>query len=168
MKDANRPLDPLPQDAPYAIRSRLPVNPPEFELDPDFTEPPEWTSRAGRRSFREKLAAGLSGLKCAMRGDSSFFAHAYRGLLITICAAMLGVTPMAWCLLVISTALVLVAELNHSAIDTLARSLGDPEELGLKVAREIATAGVLVAVVVMAAVAITVFVFRLAELFSWW
>jgi diacylglycerol kinase (ATP) len=156
------------QKAGAPIGVRLPGVEDEPPLDPDLIEPPEWTTRAGRRSFREKLAAGLRGLKHAMRGDSSFFAHAYRGLLVTLCAALLGVAPMAWCLLVMSTALVLVAELAHSAIDTLARSLGDPEELGLKVAREIATAGVLVAVIVMAATSVTVIVFRLAELFSWW
>lgn len=146
----------------------LPGLEPDAPLDPELTEPPEWTTRAGRHSFREKGSAGLRGLKHAMRGDSSFFAHAYRGLLIMICAALLGVTPMAWCLLVLATALVLIAELAHSAIDTLARALGDPEELGLKVAREIATSGVLIAVTVMAAIAVTVFLFRLAELFSWW
>jgi diacylglycerol kinase (ATP) len=59
-------------------------------------------------------------------------------------------------------------ELAHSAIDTLARSLGDPQEQGLKVAREIATAGVLVAVVASAALAVAIFTLRLGDLFSWW
>ena len=44
------------------------------------------TARAGRRNSREKFAAGLRGLKHAIRGDSSFFAHAYRGLLIGMTA----------------------------------------------------------------------------------
>jgi diacylglycerol kinase (ATP) len=64
--------------------------------------------------------------------------------------------------------LVLVAELSHSAIDTIARSLGDPEEPALKVAREIATGGVIIAVIVMAAVSICVLTLKLGELFSWW
>jgi diacylglycerol kinase len=136
-------------------------------LDPDLTEPPEWTTRAGRRNAREKFEAGLRGLKLAARGDSSFFAHAYRGLLIALTAALLGVGPMGWCLLVLSSALVIVAELAHSAVDTLARTLGDPDEIGLKAAREIATAGVLVAVLVMAAVAVTIFTIRLGELLGW-
>ena len=38
-----------------------------------------------------KLAAGWRGLKTAVRGDSSFFAHFYRGTLIVIAAGMLGV-----------------------------------------------------------------------------
>ena len=99
-----------------------------------------WTARAGRRNSREKFAAGLRGLKHAIRGDSSFFAHAYRGTLIALTAALLGVDPWGWCLLVIAACLVLLAELTHSAVDTLARAVGDPEEPRLKIAREIATA----------------------------
>jgi diacylglycerol kinase len=118
--------------------------------------------------MREKLAAGLRGLKYAIRGDSSFFAHAYRGLLIALAAGMLGVGPTSWCLLVLCAALVMIAELTHSAIETLARALADPEEFALKVAREIATACVLVAVVVTAAVAGTVLTLRLGSLLSWW
>ncbi|MBX6314481.1 MAG: diacylglycerol kinase, partial [Isosphaeraceae bacterium] len=130
--------------------------------------PRDWGARADRRTLRAKLTAGLHGLKYAVRGDSSFFAHAYRGLFIALTAALLGVGPMGWCLLVLSAGLVLLAELTHSAIDTLARALGDPEEPGLVIAREIATAGVLVAVLIFASVSITVLVIKLGELLAWW
>jgi len=150
------------------VRQPVP-NPPDdsaFWGGPDeFTL---YVARAGRRTMREKFAAGLRGFKYAFRGDSSFFAHAYRGLLIALTAGLLGVGPMGWCLLVITAGLVLVAELSHSAIDTIARSIGDPEEPALKVAREIATAGVIAAVIVMAAVSICVLTLKLGELLSWW
>lgn len=97
--------------------------------DPDDLDtPPAWTARAGRRNTREKFVAGLMGLKHAVRGDSSFFAHAYRGTLIALTAALLGVNPLGWCLLVFGACLVLLSELTHSAIDTLARAAGDPED----------------------------------------
>lgn len=138
----------------------------DLELDPDLTTPPEWTTMADRRTTRDKFAAGLRGLKHAIRGDSSFFVHAYRGLLIALTATLLGVAPMGWCLLGLSGSLVLVAELTHSAIDTLARAVGDPEEQALKAAGEIAAAGVLVAVFSTAAIAVAVFALRLIELLS--
>ena len=100
----------------------------EGEFDPSA----RWTARAGRRNSREKVAAGLLGLKHAIRGDSSFFAHGYRGTLIALTAALLGVSPWGWCLLVIAACLVLLSELTHSAVDTLARTIGDPEEPRLK------------------------------------
>ena len=96
--------------------------------------PPQCPRQAG---------GGLAGIKSAVRGDSSFFAHCYRGTLIAITAALLGIDQRGWCLLVIGACLVLIAELAHSAVDTLARAIGDPEEPRLKTAREIAAGGVL-------------------------
>ena len=124
-------------------------------------------AQAGRRNSREKFAAGLSGLKHAIRGDSSFFAHAYRGLLICLTAAMLGVKPRDWCLLVLGACLVLLAELTHSAVDTLARAIGDPEEPRLKTAREIAAGGVLVAAFCSGGVTIVVLTLKFGELLGW-
>ena len=124
--------------------------------------------RAGRRSSREKFSAGLRGLKYAIRGDSSFFAHAYRGTLIAMTAALLSVDPLGWCLLVISASFVLLAEITHSAVDTLARAAGDPEDPPLKVAREIAAGGVLVAAFVSGALTLTVLIVKFGEMFGWW
>jgi diacylglycerol kinase len=133
------------------------------DLDPS----PEPAAQADRRNVQGKLAAGWRGLKAAMRGDSSFFAHIYRGTLIVIAAAMLGVDFRGWCLLVLGACLVLLSELTHSAVDTLARAVGDPEEFRLKAAREIAAAGVLVAAVGSAAVTLTVLATRLFDLLGW-
>lgn len=133
----------------------------------DF-EPPQWASRAGQRGARAKLTAGLCGLKLAIRGDSSFFAHAYRGILIALTAALLQVGPLGWSLLVIAACLVLISELAYSAVDTLARAIGDPDEPRLRIARDIATAGVLVAAFGSGAVTITVLTLKLGELLGWW
>ncbi len=148
----------------------MPTGNPDLDLDEDtdWGAPPTWTARAGRRGSREKLIAGLRGLKHAIRGDSSFFAHAYRGILIALTAAMLGINALNWCLLVLAACMVLVSELGHSAIDTMARALGDPEEPGLKMAREIATAGVLVAAFASGAVTVTVLTLKFGELNGWW
>src|SRR5579885_3181777 len=122
----------------------------------DLEPSPEPAALADRRTVQGKLAAGWRGLKVAVRGDSSFFAHFYRGTLIVIAAAMLGVDLRGWCLIVLGAGLVLVSELAHSAVDTLARAVGDPEEFRLKAAREIAAAGVLVGAVAAGAVTLTV------------
>jgi diacylglycerol kinase (ATP) len=133
------------------------------------SEPPFlWSARAGRRNSREKFTAGLRGLKHAIRGDSSFFAHGYRGILIALTAALLGVSPWSWCLLVIAACLVLLSELTHSAVDTLARAVGDPEDPPLRMVREIAAGGVLVAAFGSGAVTIVVLTMKLGELLGWW
>ncbi len=130
----------------------------------DFETPSDPTAQADRRNARSKLAAGWRGIKSAVRGDSSFFAHFYRGTLIAITAALLGVDQRGWCLLVLGACLVLISELTHSAVDTLARAIGDPEEPRLKTAREIAAGGVLVAAVGSAGVTTIVLAWKFAEL----
>lgn len=157
------------EDDPRRERSPGLLTVPTFDLDTsDLEGPMAVTARAGRRNSREKFAAGLRGLKHAIRGDSSFFAHAYRGLLIGMTAALLGVNFWGWCLLVIAACLVLLSELTHSAIDTLARAVGDPEEPRLRIAREIATAGVVVAAFASGAVTISVLTWKFGELLGWW
>ena len=144
-----------------------PSLPPLGALDGrDWTEeePSEPTAHADRGNARGKLAAGWRGLKSAIRGDSSFFAHGYRGTLIVITAALLGVDQRGWCLLVVGACLVLIAELSHSAVDTLARAVGDPEEPMLKTAREIAAAGVLVAAFGSGAVTVVVLAWAFVKL----
>lgn len=128
---------------------------------------PELTARADRRNSRGKMFAGIRGLKHAIRGDSSFFAHGYRGTLIVIIAAMLGVNAWGWCLIVLGACLVLIAELAHSAVDTLARAIGDPDEPMLNMAREIAAACVVVAAFGSGAVTFSVLAIKLAQLQGW-
>jgi diacylglycerol kinase len=162
-----------PRGAPDPM-DRPPASPPNVHGAPsapprdEFDDAPPLMARAGRRNSREKMAAGLSGLKHAIRGDSSFFAHGYRGLLICLTAAMLGVNPFGWCLIVLGACLVLLSELTHSAVDTLARAVGDPQEPLLKTARDIAAAGVLVAAFSSGAVTVVVLTLKFGELLGGW
>ncbi len=133
----------------------------------DLVPSPIPAAQADRRNVQGKLAAGMRGLKTAIRGDSSFFAHIYRGTLIVIAAVMLNIELRGWCLLVLGACLVLVSELAHSAVDTLARAIGDPEEFRLKAAREIAAAGVLVAAIGSGFVTLSVLLTRFVELLGW-
>jgi diacylglycerol kinase len=133
----------------------------------DLDEPLDQTAHADFRNTGRKLAAGWRGLKLAVRGDSSFFAHGYRGTLIAIAAALLGINQWGWCLLIIGACLVLIAELSSSAVDTLARAIGDPEEPALKTAREIATAGVMVAAFGSGAITAIVLGWKFLELMGW-
>jgi diacylglycerol kinase len=162
--DGTRPgAAPLAAELPPRSTPTVPADDRLSDLEPS----PEPAAQADRRNVQGKLAAGWRGLKAAVRGDSSFFAHSYRGTLIVIAAAMLGVDFRGWCLLVLGACLVLLSELTHSAVDTLARAIGDPEEFRLKTAREIAAAGVLVAAVGSAAVTLIVLTTRLFDLLGW-
>jgi diacylglycerol kinase len=171
MIDADEPPERTERNSAIAAeypRDLLPV--PEFDenrLRHQLEDEPELTAQADRRNARRKLFAGVRGLKHAIRGDSSFFAHFYRGTLIAITASLLGVNQWGWCLLVIAACLVLIAELAHSAVDTLARAVGDPEEPRLNMAREIAAACVLVAAFGSGTVTLIVLSWKLGELMGW-
>jgi diacylglycerol kinase len=168
MKEERRPSDPrlafstIDTEPPHQLQPVPGYD--EHALDLDVPSDP--TAQAGRRNARSKMAAGWRGIKSAVRGDSSFFAHFYRGTLIVITAALLGIDQRGWCLIVIGASLVLIAELAHSAVDTLARAIGDPEEPRLKTAREIAAGGVLVAAVGSGAVTVCVLAWKFAELLN--
>ena len=152
-----------------ATESWVRADPPDHpSADLEGFNPSYHHARAGRKNLSEKLLAGLSGCKHAIRGDSSFFAHGYRIVLVAITAALLGVGLQGWIVLIFAAMAVVIAELNHSAVDTLARAIGDPEEPRLKVAREIAAAGVLVAVVGFATLVGIILVLRFGDLLGWW
>ncbi len=68
----------------------------------------------------------------------------------------------------IASCLVLLAELTHSAVDTLARAAGDPEDPPLKMAREIAAGGVVVAAIGSGCLTGMVLLVKFGELFGWW
>lgn len=125
-------------------------------------------SRPTRQNARGKFAAGVRGLKHALRGDSSYFAHAYRGTLFAVSAVLLGVDALGWCFLVIAAAFVLLTEITHSAVDVLAKSSDDTTDGAATVAREIAAAGVLIAAFVSGGITVTVLTVKFGEMFGWW
>ena len=106
MSDERRPSESGPAtraDRHRAVHLLQPV-PGYDEHGLDFDAPTDQTAQADRRNTRSKLAAGSRGIKSAVRGDSSFFAHGYRGTLIVITAALLGIDQRGWCLLVLGAA----------------------------------------------------------------
>lgn len=127
-------------------------------------------TRADRRGGTlGKSWAGLNGLKLAIRGDSSFFAHGYRFTIVLMFGVMIQLPPLAWIILSLCGGLILLSELFNSAIDALARSgvakaSGEVEDEHAQAARDIGAACVLVSVVVGAAVTLALFGMRLHEL----
>jgi len=133
------------------------------ELSIPMMEP---LSKADRRGGTlGKSWAGLNGLKLAIRGDSSFFAHAYRFTIVLMFGVMIQLAPIGWLLLSLCAGLVLMAELFNSAIDTLVRSPNQDQEHA-QAARDIGSAGVLVSVMISVSVTLALFGLRLKDIFT--
>jgi diacylglycerol kinase len=124
------------------------------------------TDRRGATT-RDKLAEGAQGIKLAIRAESSFFAHAYRGLLIAISAAILDVSPTGWCFLLVSAALVLLAETFRCGIIATLRAVAPPGDPDARIAEQIATGGLLFASITSGCLTIAVLGLKLGELLGW-
>lgn len=133
------------------------------ELSLPLVEPLAKADRQG--GTLGKSRAGLHGLKLAIRGDSSFFAHGYRFTIVLMFGVMIQLAPVAWLLLCLCAGLILLAELQNSAIDTFVRC-SNPEEEHARAARDIGAAGVLISVFIGAAVTLALFVIRFRELLA--
>ena len=151
------PPGPVPIEAPVG-----PLFDDPFDTDPEAVQLPSRPSTTKR-----KLADGLRGIKRALRMNSSYFAHGYRGLLIAITAVILGLSPVAWCFLLVSAALVLLAETMGTAINAVASRNGAASEEELTIAAELAAAGVLIASLTSAAITLCVLLTRLGVLLNW-
>jgi diacylglycerol kinase len=118
------------------------------------------------RSWRRKFHDACRGLKCGIRGQSSFFVHFFFTALVIAAALALRCTPVEWCLLTGCIGFVLVAELFNSAVETLFRGLDEAGRDRAWPALDIAAGAVLLASGVAVVVGLIVFLGRLALLFS--
>ena len=85
---------------------------------------PAPSRRQEPRRWRDKFREALRGLKFGVRGQSSFFVHFFFAALV-IAAALVLRCPLVpeGCILLGCIALVLVAELFNTAVETLFRGL---------------------------------------------
>ena len=91
-----------------------------------LTEPePEPTPRRPR-PWAAKFGDAFRGLKCGIRGESSFAVHFFMATLVILSAAILRCTTQEWCILLFAIGGVLTAELFNTSIETLFRGL-DPQ-----------------------------------------
>ena len=75
------------------------------------------------RRWRDKFREALRGIKFGVRGQSSFFVHFFFAALVIAAALVLRCPLIEACILLGCIALVLVAELFNTALETLFRGL---------------------------------------------
>ncbi|WP_169976707.1 diacylglycerol kinase family protein [Tautonia rosea] len=144
--------------------------PREQNMEQDFSgsaSDPQILTEPRHATTRLKFDEGARGIKLAIRSESGFFAHAYRGLLIAICAVILGVSSTGWCFLIVSAALVLVAETFRCAILATLDLLVEPGDPRVRNAREIASGGLLFASITSGCLTVMVLSAKLSEMLGW-
>jgi len=119
-------------------------------------------------SWPEKFRCAFRGLRRGVRGQKSFLAHFALAAAVVVCAALMRVSLLEWCILLSSITVVLTAEMLNSALEWMARAISDEEHDYLGTALDIGAAAVLIASLGASLVGLIVFLHRLGVLLGWW
>lgn len=110
-----------------------------------------------RRSWTEKFGAAFRGLWYGIVGQSSFAVHFAVAFLVLVVAAVLRVTETEWCVLILSIAVVMTAELINSALEWLAPAVTEEYNRYIETALNVASAAVLLASIGAAVIGVIIF-----------
>jgi diacylglycerol kinase len=124
--------------------------------------------RPRNRFWRHKFLDALRGIRLGVKGQSSFVVHLAFSFTVIGIAAVLRVSLVEWCLLILCITSVLTAEMFNSSLESLAKAVDVQHNLHLKSALDIGSAAVLISAVGAAVVGLLIFIHRLGEMFAWW
>lgn len=112
----------------------------KYECDEEARSEPR---RSG--SWLRKFGNACRGIKIAVRAEVSFFVHLFVTAIVLVTGLQLGISRLEWCLLVLSIAGVITAELCNTAIERLARAITRTEHPEIRDALDMASGAVLAA-----------------------
>jgi diacylglycerol kinase len=122
----------------------------------------------GVRRWRDKFREAIRGIKLGIRGHSSFSVHFFAAAAAIAACIALNCRLVEWCLILLCIGGVFVAELFHSAIETLFHGLAPETKSRWNGCLDIAAGAVLTASLFAALIGTIVFVNRFAVLMGWW
>ena len=126
-------------------------------------EPPPF-----ERSWNRKFHDALRGIKEGVRGQSSFFIHFFAAAVVVAAGAVLGVSFIEWCILLLCIIGVLTTEMLNSALESMARAITSESDPHLGNSLDIGSAAVLTVSLGASLIGTIIFGNRLAMLLNWW
>lgn len=117
------------------------------------------------RLWRDKFREAFRGVKCGVRGQSSFSVHFFCAVVAVTAAAVLECDHWEWCLILGCVGLVTTAELFNSSIELLFKGLEQEARDRVYPCLDIAAGAVLVAGLTAAAVGGIIFGRKLLLMF---
>ena len=103
-------------------------------------------SRYKNKNFSARLGFALRGLAHALRTEASLKLQALAGTAALLVLLALRPPAVWWALVILASAAVLAAELFNTAVEHLADLLHPQQSPGIRLVKDCAAAGVLVAV----------------------
>jgi diacylglycerol kinase len=119
------------------------------------------------RSWAKKFRDAFRGVAVGVRGERSFRVHFVATVAVIVAGLLMGVARLEWCLLVLSIAVVLTAEMFNSALERMSRAITEEHDSHLADALDAGSAAVLLAAIGAAVVGGIVFLNRLSILAGW-
>jgi diacylglycerol kinase len=99
------------------------------------------------RSWPQKFRDAFRGVGKGARGQSSFQVHVFCAVAVIVVAALANMSAWQWCTLLLCVVIVLVAEMFNSALEAMARAVGDEYHPQLRDALDIASGAVLLSAI---------------------
>lgn len=126
--------------------------------------------RAGKKGETRynvnSLAAAFAGLRHAFRYEVNFQVEVVLAVLAVVLAIVLRITRVEWLILALTIGFVLALELVNTGFERLADVNTPRFHPGIKVAKDVSAAAVLLASLAALAVGVWLFVPRLADIFG--
>ena len=114
------------------------------------------------KPFLSRLGFACAGLAAALRAENSFRVHVLAVLVVAVALAVLQPAPVWWAMVLLAAGMVMAAELLNTAIEHLADHLHPEQHAAIRIVKDCAAAGVLIA----SAAAVAVAVAMLVDLFG--
>lgn len=113
------------------------------------------------RSWRAKFRDAFRGTWLAASRERSFAVHLPVAVLVVLAGAVLRVTLVEWCLLILAIAMVLAAETFNTALEHLSRAVSRDKNEDIGRALDMASGAVLITAIGAAAVGAAILGYRL-------
>ena len=97
-----------------------------------------------KRTWRRKFNDAFRGVFQSIRQQSSYRVHFFFTLIVPIVAILLKLHVWEWCFVILLIAVVIVAEMFNTAIESLSRVITDQYDKQIRQALDIASGAVLV------------------------
>ena len=116
------------------------------------------------KRFTRSVGFALNGIRCCFTGEAHFKIHTLSALLATGAAFFLKVSRTEWLMLLVCMAAVFTAELINTAFEELCNIVYREQHVGIKKAKDMAAAAVLVAAITAAITGSVIFIPKIHEI----
>jgi diacylglycerol kinase len=120
------------------------------------------------RRWTTKFVDAFRGMREGVRGGTSFRDHSVITFAVVIAAAVLRLSALEWCVILLCITIVFSAEFFNTALEAMARAVTKETDPHIRDALDIAAGAVMTAAIGSVVVGVVLFGYRVGQLMKWW